>query len=72
MAHDASNQVAKPVILNVGAEIALHAARGVIEVYFEGDYPVMVMKSAVDQPDAPKGKFLKSASYSQPVFHAVT
>lgn len=53
------------------ATIALHAAKGVTEVYFEGDFPVMVMKSAVDQPDAPKGKFLKSASYSQPVFHKV-
>lgn len=51
------------------ATIALHAAKGVTDVYFEGDYPVMVMKSASDQPDAPKGKFLKSASYSQPVFY---
>ena len=51
--------------------IAKHAAMGVTEVYFEGEYPVMVMKSAVDQPDAPKGKFLKSASYSEPVFHKV-
>ena len=51
--------------------IAKHAAKGVTEVYFEGEYPVMVMKSAVDQPDAPKGKFLKSASYSEPVFHQV-
>lgn len=50
---------------------ALHAAKGVTKVYFEGDYPTMVMKSAVDQPDAPKGKFLKSASYSQPVFPEV-
>lgn len=51
--------------------IAKHAAKGVTEVYFEGEYPVMVMKSAVDQPDAPKGKFMKSASYSEPVFHKV-
>jgi hypothetical protein len=50
------------------ATIALHAAKGVTDVYFEGEYPKMVMKSASDQPDAPKGKFLKSASYSQPVF----
>lgn len=51
------------------ATIALHAAKGVTQVYFEGEYPVMVMKSAVDQPDAPKGKFMKSASFSQPVFY---
>jgi hypothetical protein len=49
---------------------ALHAAKGVTEVYFEGEYPEMVMKSAVDQPDAPKGKFLKSASYVNTVFRA--
>lgn len=53
------------------ATIAKHAAKGVFEVYFEGEYPVMVMKSAVDQPDAPKGKFLKSASYCEPEFHQV-
>lgn len=48
--------------------IEMHARKGVTEVYFEGQFPVMVMKSAKDQPDAPKGKFLKSASYRQPVF----
>jgi predicted HAD superfamily Cof-like phosphohydrolase len=46
--------------------IAKHAAAGVVDVYFEGEYPTMVMKSASDQPDAPRGKFLKSASYSEP------
>lgn len=51
------------------ATIEKHAAKGVTEVYFEGEYPKMIMKSAVDQPDAPKGKFLKSASYSEPVFY---
>ena len=50
------------------ATIAKHAAAGVTDVYFEGDYPTMVMKSATDQPDAPRGKFLKSASYREPVF----
>lgn len=50
------------------ATIAKHAAKGVTNVYFEGDYPTMIMKSAEDQPDAPKGKFLKSASFSEPVF----
>lgn len=54
------------------ATIAMHAAKGVTDVYFEGEYPTMVMKSASDQPDAPKGKFLKSASYSEPVFLDVT
>lgn len=53
------------------ATIAKHAAKGVTEVYFEGDFPTMVMKSAVDQPDAPKGKFLKSASYCEPDFPPV-
>lgn len=53
------------------ATIAKHAAAGVVDVYFEGEYPAMVMKSARDQPDAPQGKFLKSASYSDTVFPAV-
>ncbi len=53
------------------ATITKHAAKGVTEVYFEGEYPVMVMKSAADQPDAPKGKFLKSASYCEPVFYGL-
>lgn len=53
------------------ATIAKHAAAGVVDVYFEGDFPTMVMKSARDQQDAPKGKFLKSASYSDTVFPAV-
>lgn len=53
------------------ATIAKHAAAGVTDVYFEGEYPTMIMKSASDQPDAPKGKFLKSASYREPVFPEV-
>lgn len=53
------------------ATIRKHAAKGVIEVYFEGEYPTMIMKSTSDQPDAPKGKFLKSASYTEPVFPEV-
>lgn len=53
------------------ATIAKHAAKGVTDVYFEGDYPTMVMKSASDQPDAPKGKFLKSASFQETVFPAI-
>lgn len=50
------------------ATIAKHAAKGVTDVYFEGEFPKMVMKSASDQPDAPKGKFMKSASYRDTVF----
>jgi hypothetical protein len=50
------------------ATIKMHADKGVTDVYFEGEYPTMVMKSASDQPDAPKGKFLKSASYQETNF----
>lgn len=50
------------------ATIKLHAAKGVTDVYFEGEFPKMVMKSAKDQPDAPKGKFLKSASFCETVW----
>jgi predicted HAD superfamily Cof-like phosphohydrolase len=52
--------------------IEKHAKKGVTQVYFEGKFPTMVMKSAYDQPDAPKGKFLKSASYREPVFYTIT
>lgn len=50
------------------ATIKLHAEAGVTDVYFQGEFPTMVMKSARDQPDAPKDKFLKSASYMDTVF----
>lgn len=46
----------------------MHHAKGVTDVYYEGEYPYVVMKSAKDQLDAPKGKVLKSASYKQTVF----
>ena len=49
-----------------------HAKNGITEVYTEGEYPTLVVKSAVDQQDAPKGKFLKSASYTEPVFYTPT
>jgi len=49
----------------------LHAKKGVVDVYTEGQFPRMILKSASDQPDAPKGKFLKSASYKNTVFPAV-
>ena len=54
------------------ATIEKHAAKGVTDVYFEGEFPTMVMKSGTDQPDAPKGKFLKSASYREPVFYSAS
>lgn len=50
------------------ATVKMHAAKGVTLVYTEGEFPKMVLKSSVDQPDAPKGKFLKSASYQDTVF----
>lgn len=50
------------------ATIKMHKERGVSLVYTEGEFPKMVLKSSVDQPDAPKGKFLKSASYKDTVF----
>jgi len=51
------------------ATIAKHAANGITDVYFEGAYPTMIMKSASDQDDAPQGKFLKSASFKEAVFY---
>lgn len=51
--------------------VAKHAGKGVTEVYTEGEFPTMVLKSAADQPDAPAGKFLKSASYRETVFPEV-
>lgn len=53
------------------ATVTLHATKGVTKVYYEGVFPTMVMKSLVDQPDAPKGKFLKSASYFNTVMPPV-
>lgn len=50
------------------ATIELHAKKGVCHTYMEGEYPTMILKSALDQLDAPKGKFLKSASYQNTVF----
>lgn len=51
--------------------VSLHYAKGVMDVVFAGNYPYKVMYSNSDQPDAPKGKFLKSSSYSSPVFKTV-
>lgn len=46
-------------------------SKGVTDVYTEGEYPNKILKSGSDQPDAPKGKFLKSVGYSEPVFYDV-
>lgn len=50
------------------ATLAMHAAKGVTDVFVEGEYPTAILKSGSDQPDAPKGKFLKSASYVNTIF----
>lgn len=53
---------------DMAATMAVHAKKGVTETFVEGEFPTAILKSAKDQPDAPKGKFLKSASYEQTVF----
>jgi hypothetical protein len=54
---------------DLDATIAIFNAKGVTQTYTEGEFPTMILKSAVDQPDAPKGKFLKSASYQPTKFY---
>lgn len=56
---------------DLNATMAKHEANGVTKFYVEGVYPTVILKSAEDQPDAPKGKFLKSASYKEPVFYQI-
>lgn len=51
------------------ATIKKHAEKGVTKVYLEGEYPKRILKSAAEQPDAPRGKFLKSASCRSPIFY---
>lgn len=53
------------------ATLEMHHAKGVTSVYTEGDYPTVIVKSAMDQPDAPQGKFLKSASYKPTQFYSL-
>lgn len=53
------------------ASIAMHAAKGITQVRLEGGFPTAVLRSTAEQPDAPVGKILKSASYSEPVFYEV-
>lgn len=50
------------------ATLAMHKAKGVESFRIEGSYPTVVVRSDGDFPDAPKGKFLKSASYRDTVF----
>lgn len=47
------------------------ARKGVTQTYTEGEFPKLVLKSAIDQPDAPQGKFLKSIGYTDAVFYPV-
>jgi hypothetical protein len=54
------------------ATLEKHHAKGIKHTYIEGSYPTLILKSAADQPDAPYGKFLKSASYREPVFYDPT
>lgn len=51
--------------------IAHHRKKGVIEVFIHGEFPWKYIKSAGDYPDAPKGKFLKSVEYKEPIFDPV-
>lgn len=48
--------------------IAFHKNKGVLEVTIHGKFPFAYIKSDGDYPDAPKGKFLKSINYHEPVF----
>ncbi len=67
--HSVLNGVMTRFIKDDADKLATIKKHNLNVVYFEGEYPVMVMKSGIDQPDAPKGKFLKSASYAEPVFY---
>ena len=51
------------------ATIDKHSSKGIQFYEVEGEYPTRILRSTQDQPDAPKGKFLKSASYTEPVFY---
>lgn len=51
--------------------VKMHEAKGIVDYYWEGEYPTRILKSGSDQPDAPKGKFLKSASYKPTVFYSI-
>lgn len=49
------------------ATVAKWEGKG-LEVYTEGEFPRMIVKSAKDQLDAPKNKFLKSTGYTDTIF----
>ena len=53
------------------ATLHKHSLNGITHVRTEGEYPNMIVKSASDQPDAPEGKFLKSASYHEEQLYPV-
>ena len=50
-----------------------YAQKGVVH-YAEGTFPRVCLKSSFDQGDGeyPKGKFLKSLGYEQPIFKIPT
>lgn len=53
---------------DLDATLAIFRSKGLTDFYIEGSFPTMILKSGSNQPDAPKGKFLKSASYQPTVF----
>lgn len=53
------------------ASIAHWAEKGVTDVAVEGEFPRAILRSMSDQPDSPKGKFLKPVSYRDTVFDDV-
>lgn len=59
------------------ATVLKWAKQGITDVYTEGEFPRVCLKSGSDQTSAtgefiPKGKFLKSANYVEPVFYQYT
>lgn len=50
------------------ASLKKHKVKLGVDVELEGTYPTAILRSIKDGPDRPKGKFLKSASYTEPVF----
>lgn len=46
-----------------------HRSKGIASFALEGNYPTVIMRSLANQPDAPRGKFLKSVSSTKPIFY---
>lgn len=51
---------------DVNDTIEYYARRGIINISIHGTEPYFYLKSELDYPDAPKGKFLKSKYYKEP------